>query len=127
MRIIGYLLLGGPILWLIFGELTMALPKAGYLNSQLRALPVHEAYPRQEVKDLIWKIEAFHWSFPEQETYSRQEMTNILKTLIMKSSPARNDFERPIFLPILAMISGAFLVGLGEGLRRDAKVVAETK
>src|SRR5436305_7410833 len=120
MRTAGIFLILIACAWLTVTQLAAALPKAGNSSRRLASLPVQESYSRDQVRDLVWDISAFRWSFPQQEKYSHQEITNILLAASMNRT-ARDGTAPSTIGPALFALVGAFMLGLGIGKTRNVK------
>jgi hypothetical protein len=121
MRIAGSLLIAIALVWLVVTQLAASLPKAANYSRRIQKLPVQTSYARDQVRDAIWEVSAFRWSFPEQETYSAEQVSNILMTASMNNKPARDGTAPPVFAPALVLVIGAFLLGIGIGYSKDVK------
>lgn len=121
MRILGYSLFLVGLIWLLLAHLAAALPKAGHLTARLAKLPVQDSYSREQVRDVIWEISALRWSFPEQATYTPQQVTNILRTASMNSKQTRDGTAPSLLAPVLLLVVGAYVSGIGDGKRRNAR------
>lgn len=115
MRIAGFILVSVSLAWLIMTQLVAAFPKVGNYSSRLQKLPLQDSYTRQQVRDIVWEISAFRWSFPEQEMYSHQEVTNILQIASMNSKVTRDGTAPHVAVPVLLLVAGAFCIGFGFG------------
>ena len=114
MRIIGFTLCFVAILWLVVSQLAVDLPKAGNYSERVKRLPIQDSYTRQQVRDVIWEVAAFRWSFPDQETYTRAEVTNMLLVSSMNSH-MRDYSQPPVAAPITLLVIGTFILGVGFG------------
>ena len=115
MRISGFILIVVAIVWLTLTQLAVMLPKAGNYSTRLRKLPVQTSYTREQVRDVVWEVSAFRWSFPELETYSPTQVTNILRTASFNSGQTRDGTAPSVAVPVLILVAGAFCIGFGFG------------
>jgi len=121
MRIVGLILCGASLAWLLLGQLAAIFPKAGNYSERVKRLPQQDSFTRQQVRDVIWEVSASRWSLPDQETYTREQVTNMLFTTSMTSP---RDFPPPsVGAPVTLLVTGAFIFGLGLR-KKDAKPAA---
>jgi hypothetical protein len=120
MRIVGILLMAVALVWLTLEHFAFALPMAGNYSMRLQKLPVQDSYTRQQVRDIVWEVSAFRWSFPDQQTYSRKEVTNILRTASMNKQ-ARDGTAPSVFAPVLLLLVGVYVLGVSIGNGTDVK------
>ncbi|HEU5068962.1 MAG TPA: hypothetical protein VFV96_00945 [Verrucomicrobiae bacterium] len=121
MRIAGSLFIAIALAWLIVTQVAASLPKAANYSRRIQKLPVQASYSHDQVRDIIWEVSAFRWSFPDQATYSAEQVSNIVMTASMNNKPARDGTAPPVFGPVLLLVIGAFLLGVGIGYSKDVK------
>ena len=72
---------------------------------------------------MIWEVSVVRWAFPEQDTYTGEQFTNILRTASLNREPTHDGTAPSMVMPVLLMVAGAYASGVGDTKRRIAKSI----